>query len=208
MTTDEYILGHIAPEPELLRQLYHAANLRLVNGRMASGHLQGRILKMMVRMIRPERVLEIGTFAGYSALAMAEGLDDGAKIYTFEINDELEDFTRGWINRSADKDKIEFVIGDALEEIPKLGITFDMAFIDGNKRTYAEAYETVLEVIRPRGFIIADNTLWDGHVTDPAYARDKQTAGILEFNDLVARDSRVEEVILPVRDGMTIIMKK
>lgn len=208
MNLDDYILTHIDSEPELLRQLYHEANLQLVNGHMASGHLQGRLLKMLVRMIRPRNILEIGTYAGYSAICMAEGLDDGGKVYTFEINDELEDFTRSWIARSAVADKIEFIIGDALTEAPKLGITFDMAFIDGNKRTYVETYETVLPLVRPRGFIIADNTLWDSHIVDPAYAKDKQTQGILAFNEHVANDARVEKTILPVRDGMTLVMKR
>ncbi len=208
MNIDEYILCNTDSEPELLRGLYHEANLRLVNGRMASGHLQGRLLKMFVRMVRPRNILEIGTFAGYSALCMAEGLDDGCTVYTFEKNDELEDFTRQWISRSAEADKIKFFIGDAITEAPKLGITFDMAFLDGDKRTYTEAYETVLGMLKPHGFIFADNTLWDGHIIDPAYSRDKQTNGILKFNEHVAKDDRVEKVILPVRDGMTIIMKK
>ncbi len=207
MTLDEYILTHIDAEPELLRQLYREANLQLVNGHMASGHLQGRLLKMLVRMIRPKNILEIGTYAGYSAICLAEGLDEGGRVYTFEINDELEDFTREWINRSGLSDKIEFVIGDALTEAPKLGIAFDMAFIDGNKRTYIDAYETAMSLLAPHGFIIADNTLWDSHIIDPAYDKDKQTQGILAFNDHAARDERVEKVILPVRDGMTIIMK-
>ncbi|MCD8306180.1 MAG: O-methyltransferase [Prevotella sp.] len=208
MNIDDYILNHIDAEPDHLRRLYHEANLQLVNGHMASGHLQGRLLKMLVRMIRPRNILEIGTYAGYSAICLAEGLGDGGKVYTFEINDELEDFTRQWIARSAVADKIEFIIGDALTEAPKLGIMFDLAFIDGNKRTYTEAYEAVLPLVSPRGFIIADNTLWDSHIIDPAYANDKQTQGILAFNEHVARDARVEKVILPVRDGMTIIMKR
>ena len=175
---------------------------------MASGHLQGRLLKMLVRMIRPKNILEVGTFSGYSALCMAEGLDDGGKVYTFEINDEQEDFTRPWIENSPVADKIEFVIGDAITEAPKLGIAFDMAFIDGDKRTYVETYEMVLSLLNPGGFILADNTLWDGHVTDPAYDKDHQTQGIRRFNDHVAQDDRVEKVILPLRDGLTLIRKK
>ena len=175
---------------------------------MASGHLQGRLLKMLVQMIRPKNILEVGTFSGYSAISMAEGLEEGGKVYTFEINDEQEDFTRPWIEGSAVADKIEFIIGDAVTEAPRLGITFDMAFIDGNKRTYVETYEMVLKVLRPGGFILADNTLWDGHVTDPAYDHDQQTVGIRAFNDHVANDPRVEKVILPLRDGLTLIRKK
>ena len=175
---------------------------------MASGHLQGRLLKMLVQMIRPQTILEVGTFSGYSAISMAEGLQEGGRLYTFEINDEMEDFTRPWIEGSAVADKIDFIIGDALTEAPKLGIEFDMAFIDGDKRTYRECYEMVLSILRPGGFILADNTLWDGHVVDVAYNKDRQTQGITDFNDYIVADDRVEQVILPLRDGLTIIRKK
>ena len=208
MDIDNYILSHIDTEPEYLYRLWRATNIYMLHGRMASGHLQGRLLKMLVRMIRPKNILEVGTFSGYSALCMAEGLDDGGKVYTFEINDEQEDFTRPWIENSPVADKIEFVIGDAITEAPKLGIAFDMAFIDGDKRTYVETYEMVLSLLNPGGFILADNTLWDGHVTDPAYDKDHQTQGIRRFNDHVAQDDRVEKVILPLRDGLTLIRKK
>jgi caffeoyl-CoA O-methyltransferase len=207
MNIDEYILQHIDPEPDYLYRLYRATNVELLHGRMASGHLQGRLLKMLVEMIRPRNILEVGTFAGYSAICMAEGLEDGGKVYTFEINDEQEDFTRRWISQSAVADRIEFIIGDAITLAPQLGITFDMAFIDGDKRTYTEAYEAALAVLRPGGFLLADNTLWDEHVVDAAYARDAQTKGIMKFNDYVANDTRVEKVIVPIRDGLTIIRK-
>ncbi len=205
---ERYILQHIDPEPEYLHRLWRATNLELLNGRMASGHLQGRLLKMLVEMTRPRYILEVGTFSGYSAISMAEGLCDEGELYTFEIDDELEDFTRSWIEGSAVARHIHFIIGDANIEAPRLGITFDMAFIDGDKRTYCETYETALSLLRPGGFIVADNTLWDGHVTDSAYDRDQQTLGIRRFNDLVATDRRVEKVILPLRDGLTIIRKK
>jgi len=208
MNLDNYILTHIDTEPEYLYRLWRATNIYMLHGRMASGHLQGRLLKMLVRMIRPKNILEVGTFSGYSALCMAEGLDDGGKVYTFEINDEQEDFTRPWIENSPLVDKIEFIIGDAITEAPKLGITFDMAFIDGDKRTYVETYEMALSLLNSGGFILADNTLWDGHVTDPAYDKDHQTQGIRRFNDHVAQDDRVEKVILPLRDGLTLIRKK
>ena len=174
---------------------------------MASGHLQGRLLKMLVQMIRPQNILEVGTFSGYSAIAMAEGLEAGGKVYTFEINDEMEDFTRPWIEQSPVADRIDFRIGDALTEAPKLGIVFDMAFIDGDKRTYCECYDTVLDILRPGGYIVADNTLWDGHVVETAYEHDQQTQGINDFNAYVARDTRTEQVILPLRDGLTLIRK-
>src|SRR5574344_751492 len=200
---DNYILGHIDPEGDYLYKLYRATNVELLRGRMASGHLQGRLLKMLVEMINPQNILEIGTFSGYSAICLAQGLKKGGKVYTFEINDEQEDFTRPWIENSDVADKIEFIIGDAIVEAPKLDITFDMAFIDGDKRTYLECYEMVLGVLRPGGFILADNTLWDGHVIEEPLPRDGQTQGILKFNDYLAKDERVEKVILPLRDGLT-----
>ena len=207
MTLDEYIAQHIEPEPEYLYRLWRATNIHMLHGRMASGHLQGRLLKMLVRMIRPQNILEVGTFSGYSALCMAEGLDDGGMVYTFEINDEQEDFTRPWIEASPFADRIRFIIGDANIEAPKLGITFDMAFIDGDKRTYRDTFEMALTLLRPGGFILADNTLWDGHVVDHAYDRDPQTRGIETFNDYLMHDKRVEQVILPLRDGLTLIRK-
>jgi predicted O-methyltransferase YrrM len=208
MTLDEYILKHSEPEPDYLYRLWRATNVHTIHGRMASGHLQGRLLKMLVQMIRPHTVLEVGTFSGYSAISMAEGLPDDGRLYTFEINDEMEDFTRPWIEGSPVADKITFIIGDALIEAPKLGILFDMAFIDGDKRTYRETYEMVMGILNPGGFILADNTLWDGHVVDHAYDHDHQTQGIETFNDYIARDERVEQVILPLRDGLTLIRKK
>ena len=208
MTVDEYILQHIDPEPDYLYRLWRATNIHMLHGRMASGHLQGRLLKMLVQMIRPQNILEVGTFSGYSALCMAEGLEEGGKVYTFEINDEQEDFTRPWIEGSPVSDKIVFRIGDAIKEAPQLGILFDMVFIDGDKRTYRESYEMALKVVKNGGFIVADNTLWDGHVVDHAYDRDPQTCGIEDFNDYVAQDPRTEQVILPLRDGLTLIRKR
>ncbi|MBR1621170.1 MAG: O-methyltransferase [Prevotella sp.] len=205
---DDYILQHIDSEGDYLYRLYRATNVQLLHGRMASGHLQGRLLKMLVRMIQPKNILEVGTFSGYSAICLAEGLDDSGRLYTFEINDEQEPFTRPWIEQSPVADKIDFRIGDAITEAPKLGIVFDMVFIDGDKRTYVETYEMAMSVLRKGGFIIADNTLWDGHVVDHAYDKDQQTVGIEKFNDHVAADERVEKVILPLRDGLTLIRKK
>ena len=208
MTLDDYILDHTSPEPDYLYRLWRATNVKTLHGRMASGHLQGRLLKMLVEMIRPQNVLEVGTFSGYSAISMAEGLTEGGRLYTFEVNDEMEDFTRPWIEQSAVADKITFIIGDALDGAPRLGVEFDMVFIDGDKRAYCDYYDMALSVLRPGGFIVADNTLWDGHVTDPAYDHDQQTQGIRRFNDYVAGDPRTEQVILPMRDGLTLIRKK
>lgn len=218
MTLDDYILNHIEPEGDYLHRLWRATNIHTIHGRMVSGHLQGRLLKLLVLMLKPQRILEVGTFSGYSALCMAEGLKQvhlsrGAEgvrpmLYTYEINDEMEDFTRPWIEGSDVADYIDFRIGDAIAEAPRLGLAFDMAFLDGDKRTYVEAYDTLLPLINSGGAILADNTLWDGHVVDPAYDHDHQTVSIRQFNDHVAADPRVETVILPERDGMTLIVKR
>ncbi|MFC2439209.1 MAG: O-methyltransferase [Segatella maculosa] len=202
-----YIVQHIDPEDDYLYRLYRATNIHTIHGRMASGHIQGRLLKMLVTMIRPKNILEVGTFSGYSAICMAEGLTGDGKVYTFEINDEMEDFTRPWIEQSHVSERIVFAIGDANLLAPKLGITFDMAFIDGDKRTYIETYEMAMSVLRRGGYIVADNTLWDGHVVDSAYDHDQQTLGIRAFNDHVMADKRVEKVILPLRDGLSLIRK-
>ena len=212
MTHDEaieaYILQHMDEESDYLKALYRKAHLKLINPRMTSGHLQGRLLKMLVQLARPKRVLEIGTFAGYSALCMAEGLGEGALLHTYEIDDELEDFTRPWIEGSPYGDKVCFHIGNALEEVPQLGEVFDFVFMDGDKRQYMECYEMILQHTSPGALILADNTLWDGHVVDKAYLNDRQTVAINEFNAFVAADKRVEKLILPLRDGLTMIRKK
>ena len=201
-------MSHSEPEPEYLHELWRATHLHTLHGHMVSGHLQGRLLKMLVEMIRPQRVLEVGTFSGYSALCMAEGLPDGGHLWTYEINDEMEDFTRKWLENSPYHDRITFIIGDAVTKAPKLNLDFDLAFIDGDKRNYVETYEAVLPLLKNGGFLLADNTLWDGHVTDSAYDGDRQTQGIRRFNDHVAADPRTEQVILPIRDGLTLIRKK
>ncbi len=215
---DSYILSHIDEEGDYLYRLYRATNIHTIHGRMASGHLQGRLLKMLVMMQRPQYILEVGTFSGYSAICMAEGLKavaaaaapcgcarESSKLFTFEINDEMEDFTRPWIENSPVAEYIDFRIGDALVEAPRLGVHFDMAFVDGDKRNYVETYEALLPLMTPGAIILADNTLWDGHVTDSAYDHDRQTQGIRRFNDHIRDDRRVEKVILPMRDGLTMI---
>ena len=202
---DDYVLEHSDPEPEYLYRLWRATNIHILHGRMASGRLQGRLLKMLVQMVRPRNIIEVGTFSGYSALCMAEGLEEGGHLYTFEINDEQEPFTRPWIEQSPWADRITFIIGDAITEAGKIGKTFDLAFIDGDKRTYIETYEALLPLLNAGAFILADNTLWDGHVIDHDYDHDRQTTGIRRFNDHIAKDSRVTRVILPLRDGLTII---
>ena len=204
MTIDEYIEQHIDAEGEYLHRLYRATQIKLLYGRMASGHVQGRLLKMLVEMIQPKAILEIGTFSGYSALCMAEGLPEGGMLHTIEIFDEIEDFTRPWLENSPWADKIQFHIGDAMEVVPTLGVKFDLAFIDGNKRIYPEYYQLVKQYMSPGGYIIADNTLWDGHVLEND-SKDPQTQGVIRFNDMVRDDTSVEKVILPIRDGLTII---
>lgn len=205
---NQYILQHIDAESDYLHRLYRDTQIKLLYPRMASGHLQGRLLKMFVQMIQPKNILEIGTYSGYSGLCLAEGLPEDGHLYTIEINDEQEDFTRPWFQNSPFASKIHFLIGNALQIIPTLDVTFDMAFIDGDKRCYVEYYELVLQHLRPGGYLLADNTLWDGHVVDSKYDHDAQTLGIRQFNDHVAADSRVEKVILPLRDGLSIIRKK
>ena len=208
MEIEEYIAQHIDEEGEYLHRLYRATQTELLYGRMASGHVQGRLLKMLVEMIHPQNILEIGTYSGYSALCMAEGLIEGGMVHTIEIFDELEDFTRPWIENSPWANRVKFYIGDAMEVVPQLGIKFDMAFIDGNKREYVNYYNMVMQHMNKGGFILADNTLWDGHVLEQQPVNDAQTQGVMEFNDLVAKDTRVEKVILPIRDGLTMIRCK
>lgn len=206
---EDYILRHIDAEPEHLYRLDRDTHIKLLYSRMCSGHLQGRLLKMLVRMVKPRCVLELGTFSGYSAQCLAEGLlDPDAELHTIEIEDELEDFLRAHFGQSPVGSRIHLHIGDANEILPRLGGEFDLVFVDANKRQYPEYYEMVLPHVVPGGFIIADNTLWDGKVADPTAKHDAQTEGIRRFNDMVAADPRVEKVIVPLRDGLTIIYKK
>lgn len=202
---DDYIRAHTTPERPELYRLWRATNTQLVRGRMASGHVQGQLLRILVGMVRPRRILEVGTFSGYSALAMAAALPPGGELYTFEVNDEMEDFARGWFDASPYGSRIRFTVGDALTIVPTLGLDFDFIFIDGDKRQYADYYAMAKRHLASGGYIVADNTLWDGHVVDPAYDRDAQTQGIRRFNDLVVADPEVECVILPLRDGLTLI---
>lgn len=204
----DYIEAHIDAEHPYLNKLYRDTNIYLMRPRMASGHAQGVVLRMLVEMIRPMRILEIGTYTGYSALCMASGLAEGGIVETYEINDEMEDFTRPRIENSPWADKVSMHIGDVLEVLADTDNRYDLVFIDGNKRQYAEYYELGLRLLNDGGYILADNTLWDGHVIDPAYDNDQQTIGVKNFNDLVARDARVEKAILPLRDGLTLIRKK
>ncbi len=208
MDLQTYIELHSDAEPEYLAQVNRDTHLRTINPRMLSGHLQGRMLAMICQMIKPKQILEIGTFTGYSALCMAEALTDEGLVHTIERDDELEDFILQNFRLSPFADKIKLHIGDALQIIPMLNEVFDLVFMDGDKREYLAYYETVLPAVRKGGFIIADNTLWDGKVLKPVDANDRQTNEIMKFNDYVAADSRIKKVMLPIRDGLTVIMKK
>jgi caffeoyl-CoA O-methyltransferase len=205
----EYILSHIDAEPDLLRRIERETHVRMLRSGMISGHLQGRLLTMLTRMIRPERVLEVGTFVGYSALCFAEGLEDGGEVHTIEVDDELEDYIRSNFSQSEYGDRIKLFIGDALQIIPGLEDEgYGLAFIDADKESYWECFESILPKVKKGGFILADNTLWYGKVVEEVGSSDWATQGILKFNERVARDERVEKVILPIRDGITVIRKK
>jgi predicted O-methyltransferase YrrM len=182
MTIEDYILSHIDEEGEQLSRLYRDAHVRLLRPRMLSGHLQGRILKMLVRMHRPQRILEIGTYTGYASLCLAEALPDSGEIHTIEKDDEMEDFIRQQFHQAGVNDRIRLYIGDALEVIPRLEGKFDMVFMDADKRLYCEYYDLVFDKVNPGGIILADNTLWSGKVVETPHSGDKQTLGILKFN--------------------------
>lgn len=211
---EEYVRQHIDPEPELLHHVQRLTHLRLTYPRMCSGHLQGRLLKMLCHLANAHRILELGTFSGYSALSMAEALTPDpatgmCELHTIEVFDELEDFLNDVKSQAGPLGElIHLHFGNALEIIPTLDGPFDVVFIDADKRIYCEYYDLILPLVRPGGLILADNTLWDGKVLDPnPKASDTQTLGLQRFNDMIACAPRVEKVILPLRDGLTIIRK-
>lgn len=216
MTLSEYIEQHSSPESDVLQRITRSTHLEVINPRMSSGHVQGRVLSMISQMIQPKRILELGTFTGYSALCLAEGLTNDGQLLTIEHNDEMEDAIRRNLSLTPLGEKIHLLIGDAKEELRLLGeevirqqdMAFDLAFIDADKKEYSDYLDLVLPLMRPGGWILADNTLWDGHIIDPAYDKDKQTVSLRAFNDKVAQDPRLEKVILPLRDGLTIIRVK
>lgn len=204
---EDYILSHISPEPPYLAELYRRTCLTRLYPHMCSGHYQGRVLSMLSCLFRPRRALEIGTYSGYSALCLAEGLAPGGRLHTVEIDEEAEQALARAFAECPGGDKIELHIGDALAVVPRLGGTWDLAYVDGNKRDYRAYYEMLLPMMEAGGVVIADNTLWAGKVANPD-AHDAQTRGLREFNDIVAADPRVDVVLLPARDGLTIIRKK
>ena len=209
MTLEEYISVHSTPENEVLQAITRDTYVHVLNPHMLSGHVQGRVLSMISYMIRPKRILELGTFTGYSALCLAEGLAEGGQLVTIEHNDELEETIRRNFARSPLGEKIDLLIGDAKEILnrPCMVDTYDLVFIDADKREYCAYLDLVNPLVPVGGFILADNTLWDGHIIDPAYDKDKQTLGLRAFNDKLKEDNRFEQVILPLRDGLTLIRK-
>ena len=212
MTLTEYIEQHSSSESEALHLITHRTHLRVINPRMLSGHVQGRVLSMISQMIQPKRILELGTFTGYSALCLAEGLNEDGRLITLEHNDEMEDFIRENLALSPLGEKIDLIITDAKEYLSTFNTfdttKFDLVFIDADKKEYCDYLDLVLPLMQPGGWILADNTLWDGHIIDPAYDKDRQTVALRAFNDKVAQDPRLEKVILPLRDGLTIIRVK
>jgi len=207
MNLEDYITAHSDLEPEYLAKLNRATHLRMINPRMLSGHFQGRVLAMFCHMIQPKTVLEIGTFTGYSALSMAEGMPDDGILHTIDYDDELENFLKSTFAGSEHGHKIKLHIGNALEEIDKLNEIFDLVFIDADKEEYMAYYEAILPKVRMGGYLLVDNTLWDLKVLKPIDPKDRDTIAITKFNDFIALDKRIEKVLLPIRDGLTLIRK-
>ncbi|MBE6176148.1 MAG: O-methyltransferase [Rikenellaceae bacterium] len=207
---EHYILNNTKPEEELMHRLERETYLRVINPRMISGHLQGKLLEMLVRMMHPRRVLEIGTFTGYSTLSIARGLDDGALLDTIEVDDELEDIAAKYFSASEYGCRIRQHIGSALDVVPQLGEVYDMVFIDGDKREYPAYYDMLLDggYVRSGSILLADNILWYGKVAEKIAHNDKHTEAIVEFNRKVVEDERVDNVIVPIRDGINLIRVK
>jgi len=205
---EKYICSRIDPEPELLKELRRETYVRFLNPRMSSGHLQGRVLAMLCKMIRPRRVLELGTFTGYSTLCLAEGLPEGSRILSIDRNDELEEHLKTWFSRSELGSKIDLLFGEALDLIPKLTESFDLVYMDIDKRDYKSCYDLLLQHQPSGTFILIDNTLWNGKPMREISCKDTQSLAIADFNDYIAADSRVEKIILPIRDGLTVLLVK
>ena len=204
-TLDDYVARHSTPPDDYLHRLYRATHLHLLRPRMASGPVQGQLLRMLMQMVRPRTVVEIGTYSGYSALAMASGMPRGGVVHTVEVNDEQECFTRPWLEGAPYEARVEMWVGNVFELLPPMQLQVDVAYIDANKREYVDYYDLLMPFMHSGSLLLADNTLWDGHVVDPAYDRDAQTLAIRRFNDHVAADPRVEQLILSERDGLTLM---
>ncbi|MFN5444642.1 MAG: O-methyltransferase [Crocinitomicaceae bacterium] len=205
---DDYVCMHTSEEDDLLKELNRQTHLKILQPRMLSGHFQGRFLSMISKMIQPTSILEIGTYTGYSALCLAEGLKSNGKLLTIDKNPELEDFVRNFLEKSAYSENIEYVIADAMKYIPTINQSFDLVFIDADKGNYLNYYQLVIDMIPSGGYILADNVLWSGKVIDEKSVNDKDTKAIMEFNQYVMNDIRVENVLLPIRDGLLLMRKK
>ena len=205
---DNYVCAHTENEPDLLYELNRRTHMNVLIPRMLSGHFQGRVLSMLSHMIRPTNILEIGTYTGYSALCLAEGLVNGGKILTIDKNEELEDLVEEFVQKSEYKDSITMMIGDAMQIVPTLEDSYDLVFIDADKGNYINYYSLVIDKLNPGGYILLDNVLWSGKVLEPAVEGDTDTAILIELNDLIHNDDRVQEVLLPIRDGLMLVRKK
>jgi len=204
---EQFLLEHTTPEDPVLEDLYRQTHIRFVNPNMATGHLQGKFLEFISMMIRPENILEVGTFTGYSAICLAKGLKPGGKLITIELNDELTAFSHSYFCRAGADSKITQLTGNALDIIPGLDIMFDLIFIDGDKREYVEYYRLIIDKVKPGGFILADNVLWGGKVLGKE-TTDLQAQGIINFNEMIRNETIIDDVIIPIRDGLMLIRKK
>jgi caffeoyl-CoA O-methyltransferase len=204
---DQYLLDHTTPEDPILEDLYRQTHIRFINPNMASGHLQGKFLELISMMVGPKNILEIGTFTGYSAICLAKGLKEGGKLITIELNDELTAFSHSYFCRAGAEAKITQITGNALDIIPGLDLMFDLVFIDGDKREYSEYFRLIIDKVKPGGYILADNVLWGGQVLEEE-TNDPQTRGIIDFNEMIRKDPTIDDVIIPLRDGLMLIRKK
>jgi len=205
---DDYVCAHTENEPAILAELNRRTHVSILQPRMLSGHYQGRLLSMLAQMIQPKRVLEIGTYTGYSALCFAEGLQEGGKVTTIDVNEELEEFVQSYIEKANCSDKVEYIVGDAMEVIAHLDEQFDLVFIDADKKNYCNYYELVFDKVKSGGYIIADNVLWSGKVLEDYDSLDRETKILMDYNKMVHEDERVQEILLPIRDGLMIARKK
>ena len=205
---EDYVATHSSEESEILKQLNRETHLKALHPRMLSGHLQGRLLSMFSNMVKPEKILEIGTYTGYATICLAEGLSENGIIHTIEKNIELENFASKYFAKTGIQNKVKFHLANALDIIPKLDETFDLVFIDADKENYSKYFQLIIDKVKPGGLIIADNVLWGGKVIENVPDKDKETLGIVEFNELVNNDERVENLMLPFRDGLMLMRKK
>lgn len=204
---DQYVCAHSENEPEILADLNRRTHVSVIQPRMLSGHYQGRVLSMLSHMIQPEKVLEIGTYTGYSALCLAEGLKEKGQLTTIDVNEELEDFVASYIEKAGMGDRITQLIGDAIDIIPTLDEQFDIVFIDADKKNYCNYYDLVFDKVKSGGYIIADNVLWSGKVLEDYDSLDRETKILMDYNRKIHEDQRVQEVLLPIRDGIMIARK-